>query len=193
MSKENVSTKRRELAKWLKAGLIRLGPTFIKIGQQFSTRVDVLSPEFIEELESLQDNVRPPAPLASTRPDCAASYLTMPRPSKTEFCEARTCPDSGVWLQVPPFGGGQVRATIERDFGRKVEDIFEDFRFKPIAAASLGQVHLATLNGARVVVKVQRPGLKELFDVDLKNVRVIAQWLQVCPPTTRVQILHARG
>jgi predicted unusual protein kinase regulating ubiquinone biosynthesis (AarF/ABC1/UbiB family) len=80
---------------------------------------------------------------------------------------------------VPPFGGGAVRATIERAFRQPVEAIFEEFKFKPIAAASLGQVHLAKLRGKRVVVKVQRPGLKELFDVDLKNVRVIAQWLQV--------------
>ena len=55
----------------------------------------------------------------------------------------------------------------------------------PIAAASLGQVHLARLDGQRVVVKVQRPGLKELFDIDLKNLRVLAQWLQV-PPLSRV-------
>jgi hypothetical protein len=57
MSKENVSAQKAQLAKWLKDGLIRLGPTFIKIGQQFSTRVDVLSQEFIKELEELQDNV----------------------------------------------------------------------------------------------------------------------------------------
>ncbi len=37
---------------------------------------------------------------------------------------------------------------------------------------------MARLNGERVVVKVQRPGLKELFDIDLKNIRVLAQWLQ---------------
>jgi predicted unusual protein kinase regulating ubiquinone biosynthesis (AarF/ABC1/UbiB family) len=41
-------------AVWLREGLVRLGPTFIKIGQQFSTRVDVLSPEFVKELEKLQ-------------------------------------------------------------------------------------------------------------------------------------------
>jgi predicted unusual protein kinase regulating ubiquinone biosynthesis (AarF/ABC1/UbiB family) len=57
MSPENVSAKKAELAKWLREGLIRLGPTFIKIGQQFSTRVDVLSKEFIAELELLQDKV----------------------------------------------------------------------------------------------------------------------------------------
>ena len=43
-------------------------------------------------------------------------------------------------------------------------------------------MHLATLNGQKVVVKVQRPGLKQLFDIDLKNVRVLAQWLQNVDP-----------
>lgn len=40
------------------------------------------------------------------------------------------------------------------------------------------QVHLAKLKGEKVVVKVQRPGLKDLFDIDLKNIRAIAVWLQ---------------
>lgn len=44
-------------AVWLREGLVKLGPTFIKIGQQFSTRVDVLSQEFIKELEKLQVRV----------------------------------------------------------------------------------------------------------------------------------------
>jgi predicted unusual protein kinase regulating ubiquinone biosynthesis (AarF/ABC1/UbiB family) len=57
MTEERVSQRRRELAAWLREGLVKLGPTFIKIGQQFSTRVDVLSPEFVKELEQLQDNV----------------------------------------------------------------------------------------------------------------------------------------
>jgi predicted unusual protein kinase regulating ubiquinone biosynthesis (AarF/ABC1/UbiB family) len=85
-------------------------------------------------------------------------------------------------MQVPPFGAEAVRFTLERAFGKPVEELFEEFDFTPLAAASLGQVHLAKLNGKRVVVKVQRPGLRELFAVDLKNVRVIAQWLQVLTP-----------
>ena len=57
MTEVRISQRRQKLAAWLREGLIKLGPTFIKIGQQFSTRVDVLSPEFIKELEMLQDNV----------------------------------------------------------------------------------------------------------------------------------------
>lgn len=43
-------------------------------------------------------------------------------------------------------------------------------------------MHRATYKGQPVVVKVQRPGLKQLFDIDLKNVRVLAQWLQKVDP-----------
>ena len=46
------------------------------------------------------------------------------------------------------------------------------------------QVHLAKLNGQQVVVKVQRPGLRQLFDIDLKNIRVLAQWLQAVDPNS---------
>lgn len=53
MTPERVTARKAKLAVWLRKGLTRLGPTFIKIGQQFSTRVDVLSPEFVR--------VRPPA------------------------------------------------------------------------------------------------------------------------------------
>lgn len=54
MTPTAVSARKKELAIWLREGLVKLGPTFIKIGQQFSTRVDVLSPEFVKELEKLQ-------------------------------------------------------------------------------------------------------------------------------------------
>ena len=139
MTEEAVSAKKAALAVWLREGLVRLGPTFIKIGQQFSTRVDVLSPEFIKELEKLQDN-------------------------------------------VPPFSSDKAVAIVENGLGKKIEEVFEEFDREPIAAASLGQVHVAKLNGERVVVKVQRPGLKDLFDIDLKNVRVLAEWLQKVDP-----------
>ncbi len=60
---------------------------------------------------------------------------------------------------------------IEEQLGGPLASHFEEFERAPIAAASLGQVHRARWNGRRVVVKVQRPGLRELFEIDLKNLR----------------------
>lgn len=64
------------------------------------------------------------------------------------------------------------------------QQVFAEFNPTPIAAASLGQVHLAKLDsGEQVVVKVQRPGLKELFDIDLKNIRCVGSFgTRIRPP-----------
>lgn len=54
MTEEKKVQKRKVLAKWLKENILRLGPTFIKIGQQFSTRVDILAQEYVDQLSELQ-------------------------------------------------------------------------------------------------------------------------------------------
>ena len=74
--------------------------------------------------------------------------------------------------QVPPFESDVAMSIVEAEIGRPITEVFERFDRDPIAAASLGQVHRARLKGREVVVKVQRPGLKALFDIDLKNLRV---------------------
>lgn len=69
---------------------------------------------------------------------------------------------------VPPFPFEEVQATIEVELGKKLEDVFQVFNEKPLATASIGQVHKARLiNGKEVVVKIQRPGVKELVYRDL--------------------------
>ncbi|GAY63485.1 hypothetical protein CUMW_225980 [Citrus unshiu] len=84
--------------------------------------------------------------------------------------------------QVPPFPSETAVSIVEEELGAPLDDVFERFDVEPIAAASLGQVHRARLKGEEVVVKVQRPGLKDLFDIDLKNLRVIAEYLQKIDP-----------
>ncbi len=70
--------------------------------------------------------------------------------------------------QVEPFGFEEVKKQIEKSFGRKLEDIFDDFEPLPEASASLGQVHKAKLkSGEFVAVKVKRPGIEQVIDSDM--------------------------
>ncbi|KAL6600598.1 hypothetical protein ACP70R_045398 [Stipagrostis hirtigluma subsp. patula] len=81
--------------------------------------------------------------------------------------------------RVPAFSPEKAKAFIEKEMGCPIEVAFKEFEDRPIAAASLGQVHRAVLhNGERVAVKVQRPGLKRLFDIDLKNLKLVAEYFQ---------------
>lgn len=78
---------------------------------------------------------------------------------------------------VPPFGSGLAIAVIEADLGKSIYAIYRDFDPMPIAAASLGQVHRARLHtGEEVVVKVQRPGLKQLFDLDVQALQKLVNF-----------------
>eukprot|EP00741_Cyanophora_paradoxa_P001160 tig00000459_g1118.t1 len=155
-SEEAASKRRRELAAWIREVILDLGPTFIKCGQFFSTRADLLPVEYVEELSKLQD-------------------------------------------RVPAFSFEEVEAIIKKDQGgRGVKELFAEFDRRPIAAASLGQlarpeppspqqrspaqVHRARLHtGEEVVVKVQRPGLKALFDIDIEILRGLAAYFQAHP------------
>ncbi|MEB3329117.1 MAG: AarF/UbiB family protein, partial [Candidatus Sericytochromatia bacterium] len=89
--------------------------------------------------------------------------------------------------QVPPFPFEEVRATIEEDLGEPLHRLFHHFEPRPLAAASLGQVHAATLpTGEDAVVKVLRPGLAERFAIDLVLMREFAQWLERHPRFLRL-------
>ncbi|KZV32824.1 hypothetical protein F511_24070 [Dorcoceras hygrometricum] len=82
--------------------------------------------------------------------------------------------------RVPAFSPEKAKKFIEKELGAPIQVLFREFEELPIAAASLGQVHRAILhNGEKVVVKVQRPGLKKLFDIDLRNLKLVAEYFQV--------------
>lgn len=79
--------------------------------------------------------------------------------------------------QVQPLPFAQIRPVVAAELQRPLEDIFSEFNEGPIASASLAQVYAATLNtGERVVVKVQRPGVRDLIRTDLE---ILAQWVGV--------------
>jgi predicted unusual protein kinase regulating ubiquinone biosynthesis (AarF/ABC1/UbiB family) len=115
--------------------LVELGPAYIKLGQVLSTRPDLIPPNYVKELEHLQDS-------------------------------------------VPPMEFSEVESCIEKELGAKINKLFSEFDQKPLGSASLGQVHAAKLRDGRdVVVKVQRPGLREQLSDDIGFFRELAQFL----------------
>jgi ubiquinone biosynthesis protein len=112
-------------AERMRMAVEELGPTFIKLGQILSTRGDLLPPEFIRELEKLQDT-------------------------------------------VPPTDFALIQAEVEKELKKPIDQVFPTFDPVPVASASLGQVHIATLpGGEEVAVKVLRPGVSSLIETDL--------------------------
>jgi ubiquinone biosynthesis protein len=117
----------------LRAMLDELGPTFVKFGQLLSTRPDIVPPDIVRELRSLQDDAR-------------------------------------------PFPAAVAREAIHAELGLSVEQVFEEFDDQPIAAASIGQVHVARLpEGRQVAVKVQRPDAEEKLRADLALLEQVAK------------------
>ena len=72
---------------------------------------------------------------------------------------------------VVPMSAAQVRKAFLDTFGEPPQTLFERFESKPFAAASLGQVHSAWMDGARLAVKVQYPGLADRISSDLSMLR----------------------
>jgi len=70
---------------------------------------------------------------------------------------------------VPPFPFDQAKTIIEKDLGAPIETLFESIEEKPIASGSIGQVYKARLQEDEIVaVKVQRPGIRRIIEVDLE-------------------------
>ncbi len=119
----------------LRMAFAELGPSFIKLAQLLSSRPDLITVQFADELKKLQDD-------------------------------------------VPPFPTHEAKQIIVQEFKRPLENIFSRFDEKPLAAASIAQVHRATLiDGSDVAVKVQRPGIREHIESDLNILYTIARLL----------------
>jgi len=119
----------------LAADLEAMGPTFIKLGQLLSTRVDLIPPAYAAALSRLQDAVEP-VPIEA------------------------------------------IEKVVIAEIGVDLKTGFAEFDPEPLASASLGQVHRATLrSGREVAVKVQRPGIRDQIRDDMEVLAEIARFL----------------
>jgi ubiquinone biosynthesis protein len=86
--------------------------------------------------------------------------------------------------RVPPFPAAEARRIVEDDLARPLRSAFAEFGDEPLAAASVAQVHPATLlDGREVVVKVQRPRLDERVHDDLAALLLLCEGLERIPLT----------
>lgn len=93
---------------------------------------------------------------------------------------------------VSPFPSSQAVQIVEKELGRPIQDLFLEFDETPLAAASIAQIHRAVLpSGEIVVMKVQRPGLHELVNVDIDILQELAELLERFVP--QVQRWGPRG
>jgi ubiquinone biosynthesis protein len=94
--------------------------------------------------------------------------------------------------RVPPFASADVRCTVERELGRPLEQIFDAFEPRPVAAASVAQVHRARLRatGETVAVKVRRPDILEKVRLDRSILLFVARNLERVFPTLRLVALE---
>jgi ubiquinone biosynthesis protein len=92
-----------------------------------------------------------------------------------EYCAALF----SLFDQVPPFDYAAVEQTFREDLGQEPLEIFETFDPEPIATGSIGQVHVATLNGRKVAVKVRRPTIQSDFYSDIAAMRLTVHVVKV--------------
>ena len=88
--------------------------------------------------------------------------------------------------RLPPFPGDQARATVSAELGKPLDELFSSFDDKPVAAASIAQVHFAiTTEGGEVAVKVLRPGIEAAFQRDLDLFYWLAEQVERARPPLR--------
>ena len=125
---------------------------------------DVSPKELADDLEAMGPTYVKLGQVLSSRPD----LLPLP------YIQALSRLHDGV----KPFSYAEVDEIVTDELNVRISKAFLDFEPVPLAAASLGQVHAATLrDGRRVVVKVQRPGIDKQISEDMAVFMQIAEWL----------------
>lgn len=129
-----------------------------------STSTDAKAQDLAKDLEALGPTFVKFGQLLSTRADL------LPKPYMEALADLQD--------EVEPFSFAEVEQLVEDELGVRISKAFNVFEYIPLAAASLGQVHQATLrDGRQVAVKVQRPGIRQQVIDDLEVLEDVAGFI----------------
>ncbi len=131
------------------------------VPERLRTAFEELGPSFIKLAQIL-----------SSRPDLITSEYA------NEFKKLQD--------EVPPFPLEEAKRIVEEEFGKPLRTLFLQFLDEPVAAASIAQVHFAKLiDGSDVIVKVQRPGIRDQIETDINILWTVARLLERHVPESR--------
>lgn len=120
--------------------------------------------------------------LRATLEDCGGMFIKLGQVASTrsDLLPAPVIAElTQLQASVPAAPPDAIRAVVEEELGRPVEEVFAAFNWTPLAAASIGQVHRATLlSGEDVVVKVQRPDVADVVSRDTQAMLSLARFVQ---------------
>ncbi len=152
-----------DLAQQLKLdALIERGKAILGAGSGASQEHIPRAERIRKVLEELGPTFVKMGQVLSTRPDL------IPQEWADEFKKLQDA--------VPGVDYDVIRATLEAEFPGKVTRLFRSVHKKPLAAASMAQVHRARLHdGARIVLKILRPGIREVTETDMEILRTLAE------------------
>ena len=135
----------------LRTTLEDLGPTYVKIGQIMSSRVDLLPVGYCRELAKLRDSVKPLDPAVA-------------------------------------------KAVIEQETGKKIDEIYAEFRDEPLGSASIAQVHYGVLkDGTRVVTKIQRPLIADMMRKDFVLLNKLVDLVNIVEEDSDEQVIDFKS
>jgi len=161
------TTKVERSAKFVKTGF-RIGGNYVK---HYSKKL--FNPNLSRD-ELNEDNARDIYNSLSQLKGSALKVAQMLSMDKNMLPKAYVNRFSQSQYNAPPLSGPLIIKTFTRSFGKPPEKIFDTFNLNSTQAASIGQVHEATLGGKKLAVKVQYPGVGDSISSDLKMVKPIA-------------------
>ena len=150
----------------------------LKIEQYIEVGLQMISKKRREQIEKLSRAERVRMAVEELGPTfIKLGQILSTRPDLVPLEYAREL--SKLQDHVPPFPYEEVEAIITRELGQSPGELFEHFESEPLAAASIGQVHRARpADGDEVVVKVQRPGIRKIVEVDLEILLHLASLME---------------